>query len=73
MRFAVAYGEFETEYKRFYREQEAIRAGRRMTVVRLDNFDNSEADGDELQSTWLISEETPESSPGHFSFYLHCL
>lgn len=59
--FTVAYGEFETEYKRFYREQEAIRAGRRMTVVHLDQFDNSDAEGDEMQSTWLISEETPES------------
>ena len=61
VRFAVAYGEFETEYKRFYREQEAIRAGRRMTVVHLDQFDDSETEGDELQSTWLVSEETPES------------
>lgn len=59
--FTVAYGEFETEYKRFYREQEAIRAGRRMTVVRLGQFDDSEAEGDEMQSTWLVSEETPES------------
>lgn len=59
--FTVAYGEFETEYKRFYREQEAIRAGRRMTVVHLDQFDDSQADGDEMQSTWLVSEETPES------------
>lgn len=59
--FTVAYGEFETEYKRFYREQEAIRAGRRMTVVHLDQFDDSEAEGDEMQSTWLVSEETPES------------
>ncbi len=58
--FTVAYGEFETEYKCFYREQEAIRAGRRMTVVHLDQFDDSGADGDEMQSTWLISEETPE-------------
>lgn len=41
--FTVAYGEFETEYKCFYREQEAIRAGRRMTVVHLDQFDDSEA------------------------------
>lgn len=60
VQFAVAYGEFETEYKRFYREQEAIRAGRRMTVVHLDQFDDSFAEGDEMQSTWLISEETPE-------------
>ena len=59
--FAAAYREFETEYKRFYREQEAIRAGRRMTVVHLDQFDDSEADGNEMQSTWLVSEETPES------------
>ena len=59
--FAAAYREFETEYKRFYREQEAIRAGRRMTVVRLGQFDDSEAEGDEMQSTWLVSEETPES------------
>lgn len=59
--FTVAYGEFETEYKRFYREQEAIRTGRRMTVVRLGQFDDSEAEGDEMQSTWLVSEETPES------------
>lgn len=58
--FTVAYGEFEIEYKRFYREQEAIRAGRRMTVVHLDQFDDSFAEGDEMQSTWLISEETPE-------------
>ena len=58
--FTVAYSEFETEYKRFYREQEAIRAGRRMTVVHLDQFDDSFAEGDEMQSTWLISEETPE-------------
>ena len=57
----AAYGEFETEYKLFYREQEAIRAGRRMTVVHLDQFDDSEAESDELQSTWLVSEETPES------------
>lgn len=59
--FTVAYGEFETEYKRFYREQEAIRAGRRMTVVHLDQFDDSEAEGGKMQSTWLVSEETPES------------
>lgn len=59
--FAAAYREFETECKCFYREQEAIRAGRRMTVVHLDQFDDSEADGDEMQSTWLVSEETPES------------
>lgn len=58
--FTVAYSEFETEYKRFYREQEAIRAGRRMTVVHLDQFDDSFAEGDEMQSTWLILEETPE-------------
>lgn len=60
-RFAAAHGEFETEYKRFYRERKAIRAGLRMTVVHLDQFDDSEADGDEMQSTWLVSEETPES------------
>lgn len=60
--FTVAYGEFETEYKRFYREQEAIRAGRRMTAVHLDYFDDSEAEDDALQSTWLVSEETPESA-----------
>ena len=59
-RFIAAYGEFETEYKRFYREQQAIREGRRLTVVHLDQFDDSGADGDEMQSTWLISEETPE-------------
>ena len=47
--FTVAYGEFETEYKCFYREQEAIRAGRRMTVVHLDQFDDSEADGNEIR------------------------
>ena len=58
--FAAAYREFETEYKRFYREQQAIREGRRLTVVHLDQFDDSGADGDEMQSTWLISEETPE-------------
>ena len=58
--FAAAYLEFETEYKRFYREQQAIREGRRLTVVHLDQFDDSGADGDEMQSTWLISEETPE-------------
>lgn len=58
--FTVAYSEFETEYKRFYREQEAIRAGRRMTVAHLDQFDDSYADGDEMQSTWLVSETTPE-------------
>ena len=61
VQFTVAYGEFETEYKRFYREQQAIREGRRMTVVHLDQFDDSEADGNEMQSTWLVSEETPES------------
>jgi len=60
VQFTVAYGEFETEYKRFYREQQAIREGRRLTVVHFDQFDDSGADGDELQSTWLISEETPE-------------
>lgn len=59
--FAAAYREFETEYKRFYREQQAIREGRRLTVVQLDQFDDSEAEGDEMQSTWLVSEETPES------------
>ena len=59
--FAAAYREFETEYKRFYREQEDIRAGRRMTVVHLDQFDDSAAEGDDMQSTWLVSEETPES------------
>ncbi len=59
--FAAAYREFETEYKRFYREQQAIRAGRRMTVLRLSQFDDSAAEGDEMQSTWLVSEETPES------------
>lgn len=59
--FTLACGEFETEYKRFYREQQAIRAGRRMTVVHLDQFDDSDADGDEMQSAWLVSEETPES------------
>lgn len=59
--FAAAYREFETEYKRFYREQQAIREGRRLTVVHLDQFDDSEADGNEMQSTWLVSEETPES------------
>jgi len=59
--FAAAYREFETEYKRFYREQEGIRAGRRMTVVHLDQFDDSAAEGDDMQSTWLVSEETPES------------
>ena len=32
-----------------------------MTVVRLGQFDDSEAEGDEMQSTWLVSEETPES------------
>ena len=58
--FAAAYREFETEYKRFYREQQAIREGRRLTVVHFDQFDDSGADGDEMQSTWLISEETPE-------------
>lgn len=60
-RFIAAYGEFEPEYKRFYREQEDIRAGRRMTVVHLDQFDDSAAEGDDMQSTWLVSEETPES------------
>ena len=59
--FAAAYREFETEYKRFYREQQAIREGRRLTVVQLDQFDDSEAEDDEMQSTWLVSEETPES------------
>lgn len=59
--FAAAYREFETEYKRFYREQQAIREGRRLTVVHLDQFDDSEVEGDEMQSTWLVSEETPES------------
>lgn len=59
--FTVAYGEFETKYKRFYREQEAIRAGRRMTVVHLDQFDDTAAEGDDMQSTWLVSEESPES------------
>lgn len=59
--FAAAYREFETEYKRFYREQEDIRAGRRMTIVHLDQFDDTAADGNEMQSTWLVSEETPES------------
>ena len=59
--FAAAYREFETEYKRSYREQQAIRAGRRMTVLRLRQFDDSAAEGDEMQSTWLVSEETPES------------
>ena len=61
VQFTVAYGEFETEYKRFYREQQAIREGRRLTVAHLDRFDDSEADGNEMQSTWLVSEETPES------------
>lgn len=32
-----------------------------MTVVHLDQFDDSSAEGDEMQSTWLVSEETPES------------
>lgn len=59
--FAAAYREFETEYKRFYREQEDIHAGRRMTVVHLDQFDDTAAEGDDMQSTWLVSEETPES------------
>lgn len=59
--FTVAYGEFETEYKRFYREQEDIRAGRRMTIVHLDQFDDTAAEGDDMQSIWLVSEETPES------------
>ena len=59
--FAAAYREFETEYKRFYREQEDNRAGRRMTVVHLDQFDDTAAEGDDMQSTWLVSEETPES------------
>ena len=59
-RFIAAYGEFETEYKRFYREQQAIREGRRLTVAHLDQFDDSCADGDEMQSTWLVSETTPE-------------
>lgn len=59
--FAAAYREFETEYKRFYREQQAIREGRRLTVVQLDQFDDSEAEDDEMQSTWLVSEETPDS------------
>ena len=27
----------------------------------LNQFDDSEADGNEMQSTWLVSEETPES------------
>ena len=58
--FASAYREFETEYKRFYREQQAIREGRRLTVAHLDQFDDSCADGDEMQSTWLVSETTPE-------------
>ncbi len=60
VQFTVAYGEFETEYKRFYREQQAIREGRRLTVAHLDQFDDSCADGDEMQSTWLVSETTPE-------------
>ena len=51
VQFTVAYGEFETEYKRFYREQQAIREGRRLTVAHLDQFDDSCADGDEMQST----------------------
>lgn len=59
--FAAAYREFETEYKRFYRKQEDNHAGRRMTVVHLDQFDDTAAEGDDMQSTWLVSEETPES------------
>lgn len=31
-----------------------------MTVAHLDQFDDSCADGDEMQSTWLVSEATPE-------------
>ena len=48
--FAAAYREFETEYKRFYREQEDNRAGRRMTVVHLDQFDDTAAEGDDIVS-----------------------
>ena len=59
--FTVAYGQFETEYKRFYRGAgTAIREGHRLTVAHLDQFDDSCADGDEMQSTWLVSETTPE-------------
>ena len=61
-RFAVAYREFEAEYKQFYREQEAIRAGRLMTIVHLDQFGDSDDEGNGMQSTWLTSEETPEST-----------
>ena len=32
-----------------------------MTVVHLDQFDDTAAEGDDMQSTWLVSEETPES------------
>jgi hypothetical protein len=60
-RFAAAYRKFETEYKRFKREQKAIREKRRMTVLHLGLLNDSETDGDEMQSTWLFSEETPES------------
>ena len=60
-RFATAYREFETEYKRFKREQKAIHEKHRMTVLHLGLFNDSEADGDEMQSTWLFSDETPES------------
>ena len=57
-RFAAAYREFETEYKRFYREQQAIRAEERQHDRHLDRPLNEDGltFGDILADT-----DTPES------------
>lgn len=57
-RFIAAYGEFETEYKRFYREQQAILAEKRHRLLHLDQPLNEDGltFGDILADT-----DTPES------------
>lgn len=59
-RFAAAYQEFETEYKRVYREHHDPRAERLRKAESLDRLEsNTEADG-KPHKVVLISEETPE-------------
>ncbi len=57
-RFIAAYGEFETEYKRFYREQQAILAEKRHRVLHLDQPVNE--DGLTFGDI-LADADTPES------------
>lgn len=57
-RFIAAYGEFETEYKRFYREQQAILAEKRHHVLHLDQPVNE--DGLTFGDI-LADADTPES------------